>query len=308
MKKRMKNLIKTALVILMAVCIFPQSYALSYGDNVIADPFAAERPVYDVNLDGKFNIVDLVRLKKYTAGAAAAVDLSVFSAVKGDASIGEWSKFNPNYTTVSLSLITPVSSVSQNGIYAKPVNGNKLETENNSSIYVKGRSIYAAIQLENPKGISEGDGIVFYLKTEAANTILPMLAVSDPKITSYDPDMALKVGAEYFYMPLGGNWIASTVTETGYSARPAYFGLISFDQAFEGYVKLPFSSLSNDAPAVAVLDEENYIKRVICMFKGLGGEYGNAVFGPFFIYSDGDVNGVGYAQAITCVKKALLAQ
>lgn len=306
MKKCIKTKIKSAFVVFMAMCIFPQSYALAYGDNVITDPFSAERPAFDVNFDGRFNIIDLVRLKKYTAGEAVAVDLSVFSAIRGDTSIGEWSTFSPNYTTVSQSLVTPLASVSQNGIYAKPVGENKLETVNNSSIYSEGRKIYAAVQLENPKCISKGDGIIFYLKTEAANTILPMLAVSDPKITSYDPDMALKVGAEYYYMPLGENWISSTVTETGYSARPAYFGLISFDKAFEGYVKLPFSSLSNDAAAVAVLDDENYIKRIICMFKGLGGEYGNAVLGPFFIYSDGAVNGVGYAEAIASVKKALV--
>ena len=50
-----------------------------------------------------------------------------------------------------------------------------------------------------------------------------------------------------------------------------------------------------------MLDDENYIERFICIVKGLGGDYGNVVFGPFFIYS-----GNGYAQALAAVKAALL--
>lgn len=301
MNKSIKKNVRSVLVVILALCFVPQSRAFAYGNNVISDPFSYERPVYDVNIDGKFNILDLVRLKKYISGAAVTADLSVFAAETEKGLISDWKIFAPNYTTVSQALVAPLPSLSANGICVSPKNGSRLETADNSSMYSAGRNIYAAAQLNTPECISSGDGVIFYLKTDAANTVLPMLPVSDPKITSYKPDMALKVGAEYFYMEIGGSWQTAAVAETGYSARPGYFGLISFDKAFEGYVKIPFKSLSNDAAAAAVLDDENYIERFICIVKGLGGDYGNVVFGPFFIYSDNS-----YAQALAAVKAALL--
>ena len=101
-------------------------------------------------------------------------------------------------------------------------------------------------------------------------------------------------------MPPGGDWTAATATESGCSSSSAYFGLISFDKAFEGYIKIPFKSLSNAAAAVAALDGENYFERIICTVKGLGGKYGNVVFGPFFVYRD-CTSADGYAAAVAAV-------
>lgn len=305
MNEKMKRKAKLALAVTAVLCIVPQCCAAAYGGNVISDPFSCERPAYDVNVDGEFNILDLVRLKKYIAGAKVTVDMSVFAYEWKNSPITDWNIFAPNYDTVSQSLVNPVPSVAANGIRVTSNNSGTLETAVNGDIYIAGRKVYAAAQLSTPMCVSAGDGIIFYLRTDAPNTVLPMLPVSDPKITSYKPDMALKIGAEYFYMPLGGSWQAAAAAESGYSARPEYFGLISFDKAFEGYIKIPFSSLSNDAAAVAVLNGENYVERIICTVKGLGGKYGNDVFGPFFVYRDCS-SADGYAVTLAEVKKALL--
>lgn len=305
MNEKMKRKAKLALAVAAVLCIVPQCCAAAYGGNVISDPFSCERPAYDVNVDGEFNILDLVRLKKYIAGAKVTVDMSVFAYEWKNSPITDWNIFAPNYDTVSQSLVNPVPSVAANGIRVTPKNSGTLETAVNGDIYIAGRKVYAAAQLNTPICVSEGDGIIFYLRTDAAETLLPMFPVSDPKILSYKPDMALKVGAEYFYMPPGGDWTAATATESGCSSSSAYFRLISFDKAFEGYIKIPFKSLSNDAAAVAALDGENYIERIICTVKGLGGKYGNVVFGPFFVYRD-CTSADGYAAAVAAVRKALL--
>lgn len=309
MKAILKKRILKATALFTALLLPLQTAAANYGDNVLTDPFSEERPAGDANLDGCFDIRDLIRLKKYASGRAVTVDLGIFdeaAEAKRPNSVVRCS-WNGNYVKTTL-------SEDGDAVYATTADGKAKTVGENQYIYKTdsktNSQLYAGILLDKaPINISAGDGLTFYVKTECANAILPIVVVNDPKVTSYDPDMTLKIGSEYSYRTVDGDWITAKAEITGQlneSSEKNYFGVISFDEPFEGYIRIPFSSLSSSNSNVRPLDAENNILRMLCKVKNLGGEYGGITFGHIRIYSENGVGGAGTAEALAFLRKALL--
>lgn len=311
MKTIFKKRILKAAALFTALLLPLQTAAANYGDNVLTNPFSEERPMGDANLDGCFDIRDLIRLKKYASGMAVTVDLGIFDEAAEAKRPIDWEACSYNYVYVKTSLTDDGECV-----YATTKDGKAQTVGEDKYLYNlesnTGNQLYAGIlfvsdTINEPINISAGDGITFYVKAECANTILPIMVVNDPKV-SYEPDMALKIGSEYSYRTVDGDWITAKASVTGQKndGEKNYFGAISFDEPFEGYIRLPFSSLSNSNSNVRVLDAENNILRMLCKVKNLGGEYGGITFGHIRIYSENGVGGAGTAETLAFLRKALL--
>lgn len=304
-KKRM-----TALICVLSL-FFGTLGAEAYGDNRLKNPFTAEKSVLDINLDGTVDIRDLIRLKKYAAGINVTTNLSIFA----DSDIERLPFCAENlslrleqnsYLTVFSKFVSPLKAAAHNGISAGPADGAEHEASDNLNIY--GSDIYVSAGFTEPFTCAQSDGIIFYLKTDAANRILPIFPVSDPIITGYDPDESLSVGATFSYKRLGDSvWTSARVSERG-AGIEGLFGLIRFDSAFEGFIKIPYRSLSNDT--IGKPDEQNQFKRMVVKFKGIGGKYGNAVAGPVYRYSEeavDDTEGrLSASGALILLKKKLM--
>lgn len=79
MNKMKKGLAAVALAAITACAIAGNVSAVQYGDNVITDAEkynVGKSLRYDVNTDGYFNILDLVRVKKAAAGSDVELDKS----------------------------------------------------------------------------------------------------------------------------------------------------------------------------------------------------------------------------------------
>lgn len=77
---------KKILAFLGAVLIFICSVGLNvsaYGENRISDVFGNATAQCDVNIDGSFDIRDLIRFKKYIAGMDVAINLNI-TGIQGD--------------------------------------------------------------------------------------------------------------------------------------------------------------------------------------------------------------------------------
>ncbi len=87
MNKMKKGLAAVAFVAITACTIAGNVSAVQYGDNVITD--AQKYNVgtslsYDVNTDGYFNILDLVRVKKAAADSKVELDKSALGINEDD--------------------------------------------------------------------------------------------------------------------------------------------------------------------------------------------------------------------------------
>lgn len=87
MNKMKKGLAAVAFVAVTACAIAGNVSAVQYGDNVITD--AQKYNVgtslsYDVNTDGYFNILDLVRVKKAAADSNVKLDKSALGLSEND--------------------------------------------------------------------------------------------------------------------------------------------------------------------------------------------------------------------------------
>ena len=110
---------------------------------------------------------------------------------------------------------------------------------------------YAALQL-NELSLGNTEGIVFYVKTDSANRIVFTMDLTIPEDaarwrSSFAPIMQMKVGAEYQYMPEGEETWRESTAVVGMDGNQTWFAAIQFESAFEGYVKIPYSSLVHDS-------------------------------------------------------------
>lgn len=76
MNKMKKGLAAVAFAAITACAIAGNVSAVQYGDNVITDAEKYNVVSYDVNTDGYFNILDLVRVKKAAADSTVELDKS----------------------------------------------------------------------------------------------------------------------------------------------------------------------------------------------------------------------------------------
>lgn len=136
--------------------------------------------------------------------------------------------------------------------------------------------------------------IVFYVKTIAANMIVPSIVLQKPADTdrwsqSYNPVMSINPGATVSVLRNGASeW--ETVTTENVSSNEYVFGGIVFEAGFEGYIKVPVTSLYSGTSLTVYNDkgtaQNDKIFAVSVRFKGVGGEYGDVILGQVAYVTD----------------------
>ena len=198
--------------------------------------------------------------------------------------ITDWSlNTDSSWEYVSAETVTaPVGTINANGIKISAKNDPVIREDGN--LMANWQNI-AGFRMDTAvKGTS---GIIFYVKTSSANTIMPYISFAMPNHGyDYRPDMALGVGGTYQYKAIGASeW--SIGTAVAGTPSTSIWGAVKFDSAFEGFIKIPYSALKNDNEYAVVCPdlEENAqsLTGVRLIFKGIGGEYGDTVFGPVML-------------------------
>ena len=120
--------------------------------------------------------------------------------------------------------------------------------------------------------LSDSTGIVFYVKTDSANKIY--LAVATSKDNGFYENALYKTGT---YSVCGideTQWQQKNVVDAQFGDA----GLVSFDSAFEGYVKIPYTSFLHYGSEAF---NNNYnIRGIDIRIQKAGGQYGSTVIGP----------------------------
>lgn len=202
--------------------------------------------------------------------------------------ITEVARNTNSWKTVKGTEVTPLDITRAFGVKMSPASGSLTEAANGNTA---DGQVYTGFNGDKLSA-ADSQGIVFYVKTDAANVIVPKFEVTKPTDTSrwkwsWTPMIVLTVGAEYQYMPIsGGEWKLATAVR-GNPDKEDYFGGIQLEGAFEGYIKIPYSSLANDFGFRFDASLDTFDKFIFSL-KGIGGSYGEPIVGPlFFLNSDG---------------------
>lgn len=186
---------------------------------------------------------------------------------------------------VSLTAADTLSLTSEKGFTVTAKSEAYENTDNLGSSAAGGCIVYSEKQ-----SLIGADGIVFYLKLDSANLVNFEIDINDPENKNrwshdWDPWLMLKKGASYSYMTVGGSaWKSAAAVERKGSD---VFGAMQFDSAFEGYVKIPFASLTNDSGFVFDARQDS-VERIVIRTKAVGGRYGSFTAGPVFVLSNDD--------------------
>ena len=176
--------------------------------------------------------------------------------------------------SITRSEITPLKTVNANGIKVSAATafdlGDGLAFSSNSYFVAMNFSSYA---------INDTEGIILYVKTDSANQIAFSLGA-----TNFGYGTAnLVEGRSFYTLPNGADsWEAKTIT-AGHSTDK-YLGALKFDEAFEGYVKIPYASLGSSRSTFSVFNNTYSITQFAFRFRALGGDFGGAVVGPVSTY------------------------
>lgn len=123
---------------------------------------------------------------------------------------------------------------------------------------------------ELPDGFTQNGSIIMYVKTDSLNEIVLMTMTNNGTLTK------LKAGGSYEYAKLGDeSWTSAVINENG---------IIPFESAFEGFIKIPASSIIGyDSGANMVFDNLTYFDVRV---GGIGGKFGDVTVGPFFVTTE----------------------
>ncbi len=123
---------------------------------------------------------------------------------------------------------------------------------------------------ELPDGFTQNGSIIMYVKTDSLNEIVLMTMTNNGTLTK------LKAGGSYEYAKLGDeSWTSAVINENG---------IIPFESAFEGFIKIPVSSIIGyDSGANMVFDNLTYFDVRV---GGIGGKFGDVTVGPFFVTTE----------------------
>ncbi len=125
----------------------------------------------------------------------------------------------------------------------------------------------------------KNSSLLLYVKTDSANA-LHIQTAQKHGLYSYYGDVTLKKESTYYVAELDSrNWIRKTVETVGRTQEISNNGIIEFDSAFEGYIKIPWSSF-------IMGDNDTNISNMVGSFQfrvaGVGGEYGSVTVAPVF--------------------------
>ena len=161
--------------------------------------------------------------------------------------------------------------VTADGIEMKSVSGNALTYDSATNSEILAGANYTetmtdAYQL--PTDFDTKGSFIFYVKIGGANDIYFSVRTECPGQWFTTGELAQN--ASYEYLPIGGNeWISAT----------ANGNLISFEDAFSGYIKVSVTSLKS---VDNVYMSFTRLSQIAARFKNIGGAYGDIIAGPFF--------------------------
>lgn len=149
-------------------------------------------------------------------------------------------------------------------------------TTNGYSSYIYAQAMYSediATAYKLPVGFAENGSFIIYVKTDAANKMTFTAKTECP--SQWFTSGKISANGSYTYLETdSGKWENATADENG---------VISFESAFDGYVRIPVSSLiSMDGVPM----EFNYLAFIDIRFGGIGGKFGTVTVGPFFVTTD----------------------
>ena len=149
-------------------------------------------------------------------------------------------------------------------------------TTNGYSSYIYAQAMYSediATAYKLPVGFAENGSFIIYVKTDAANKMTFTAKTECP--SQWFTSGKISANGSYTYLETdSGKWENATADENG---------VISFESAFDGYVRIPVSSLIG-MDGVAM--EFNYLAFIDIRFGGIGGKFGTVTVGPFFVTTD----------------------
>ena len=193
------------------------------------------------------------------------------------------------YAAISAQLVSPLDSVS--GVQGIQMTPGDLTQSGATGGYIRDSAntqwkFYAALQL-NELSLGNTEGIVFYVKTDSANRIVFTMDLTIPEDaarwrSNFAPIMQMKVGAEYQYMPEGEETWRESTAVVGMDGNQTWFAAIQFESAFEGYVKIPYSSLAHDSGTFTMDPNIDCATQITFHVDSIGGEYGSLTVGPVF--------------------------
>ena len=128
------------------------------------------------------------------------------------------------------------------------------------------------------------DGLLLYIKIPEANLMVLDAVLKRPNDDrwqwSYEPEISLYEGQKCYVLPANGEeWEEKSVVR---ASSNSYKGGIEFDTAFEGYIKIPYSSLKNDSGLV-FSPAEDALNTLKIRFKRMGGSYGEIYISDCFL-------------------------
>ena len=149
-------------------------------------------------------------------------------------------------------------------------------TANGYSSYIYAQAMYSedtATAYKLPVGFAENGSFIIYVKTDAANKMTFTVKTECP--SQWFTSGKINANGSYTYLETDSDkWENATADENG---------IISFESAFDGYVRIPVSSLIG---MDGVPMEFNYLAFIDIRFGGIGGKFGTVTVGPFFVTTD----------------------
>ena len=145
--------------------------------------------------------------------------------------------------------------------------------ENPYSSYIYAQANYADDILNSyklPADFAVKGNFIVYVKTDSANKMAFMARTECP--SQWFTTGKIKANAGYEYATIDSSeWITAFADENG---------TIHFDSAFEGYIKIPVTSMiSMDSVPLSF----NYLSFIDIRLGGIGGKFGGVTVGPFFV-------------------------
>ena len=204
---------------------------------------------------------------------ASATEVSPLKATP----ITEWTRGENSWQYATSSSVTPLNWIGTQGIKMVPATAhgtNEYEAEYTNVSKVCSQAVFT----EQTAALKDGTSLLFYVELDAGNTFMPVVYAT----VGWDIFMTMKAGTTYSYAALGADtWETVAAVNCTNDETAAYNYGISFESAFKGYVKIDLTTLGcvdrpNWSSSLVIKEIRNYI-------KGVGGDYGNLVMGPYFL-------------------------
>lgn len=147
-----------------------------------------------------------------------------------------------------------------------------------------------------PLAPRDSEGFIIYLKTEKANDLAFSLEYEQKSWSrNWPPVMYLKPGQKVSVRKSTSDlWEDKEIVNGVDSTTNGYnviYGKLTFTDAFEGYIRIPYSALNNDFSFTPNRNENNgaisRITQIACRFKGIGGTADNGGYGDITVGLEG---------------------